>query len=232
MNDAPEINNQTFSIAEDVVNGTTVGTVTTSDADGDSLTYSITAGNDNGIFAIDSDTGNITIADGSQLDFETTSQYELTVEARDSLTGKTASVTVNITDANDAPEINNQTFSIGEDVTNGTTVGTVAASDADGDSLTYSITAGNDNAIFAIDSATAKITIADGSQLDFETTSSYNLTVEARDSITGKTASVTVNITDANDAPEINAQTFSIGEDVTTKRKWEPLRLAMETETV
>ena len=204
-NDAPEINNQTFSIAEDVVNGITVGIVTSSDADGDSLTYSITAGNDNGIFAINPTTGRITIADGSPLDFETTSKYDLTVEVRDSLTETSASVTVNITDANDAPEINAQTFSIGEDVTNETEVGTVTASDGDGDSLTYSITAGNDNGIFAIDSSTGEITIADGSQLDFESISKYELTVEARDSLTRKTAIITVNITDANEAPEFSS---------------------------
>ena len=50
-----------------------VGSVSASDPDaGDTLSYAITGGDPTGAFAIDSATGEITVADSSQLDFETT----------------------------------------------------------------------------------------------------------------------------------------------------------------
>ena len=61
---------------------TVVGTVAATDADtADTVTYAITAGNDAGLFAIDTGTGAITVA--GTLDHETTSSYTLTVQASD-----------------------------------------------------------------------------------------------------------------------------------------------------
>jgi hypothetical protein len=60
----------TLSVVEEPSNGTVVGSVTGTDADGSTLSYSLTddAG---GRFAINSTTGQITVADGSLLDYET-----------------------------------------------------------------------------------------------------------------------------------------------------------------
>ena len=75
---------------ENSANGTSVGTVSASDPDtGSTLIYAITAGNETGIFAINSSTGEITVADGSQLDYETTTSYDLTVTVTDDMTGST-----------------------------------------------------------------------------------------------------------------------------------------------
>lgn len=66
--------------------------------------YSITAGNDSGAFAIDSSTGEITIADSDQLDYESgVTQYVLTVEVVDG-TGAVGStnVTIDINNVNDS----------------------------------------------------------------------------------------------------------------------------------
>ena len=204
QNEAPEIDNQTFSVAENATNRTVVGTVTSSDVDESDVTYSITAGNDNNIFAIDEITGEITVADRTQLDFETVNTHNLTLAVSDGEYQTSATVSINVTDANDTPDIENQTFTLAEDETNGATVGTVAANDADEDNITYSITAGNNDGIFAIDADTGEITLADSSQIDFETTESYNLTVEVSDSITGRNATVTVNITNVNEAPQFS----------------------------
>ena len=67
------------------------------------MTYAITAGNTGGIFAIGEGTGAITVA--AALDYETTSEYTLTVEASDGNGGTdTATVTITVTDvAEDAP---------------------------------------------------------------------------------------------------------------------------------
>ena len=65
--------------------------------------------------------------------------------------------------------------------------------DADeGDTISYSIAAGNEDEKFAIGPSNGQVTVAGA--LDYETTSSYTLTVEASDG-NGGTATVTVTIT-------------------------------------
>ena len=90
-----------FSIGEHAELAATVGTVSATDPQEDSITYSITAGNGEGKFAIGSATGAIAMA--AALDFETTGSYSLTVQASDGTNSATASVHVTVTDANDAP---------------------------------------------------------------------------------------------------------------------------------
>ncbi|NIW77560.1 MAG: hypothetical protein GWN08_20320, partial [Gemmatimonadetes bacterium] len=71
-----------------------------------SLTYSITAGNTGGAFAIDAATGEITVANPAALDFETTPTFNLTVEVTDDGTpnlSDTATITIDLTDVNDPP---------------------------------------------------------------------------------------------------------------------------------
>ena len=94
----------TFEVAEDAGVGDTVGTASATDPDeADNLTYSITEGNEDGNFAIDGSTGAITVA--VALDYETTSEYTLTVEVSDGNGGSdTAAVTLTVIDvAEDAP---------------------------------------------------------------------------------------------------------------------------------
>lgn len=82
-------------------------------------------------------------------------------------------------------------FSVSEDASTGTTVGTVTATDQDNDTLAYSITAGNTGSKFAIGSTTGVITVAGA--LDRSAAASYSLTVRASDSRLNDTT--TVNIT-------------------------------------
>ncbi len=84
VDEDPVIDDQEFSLSENLLNGTIVGFVQASDPDFDQeLTYSITAGNSAGAFAIDSATGMIYVADSEELDFETTTAYALTVQVTD-----------------------------------------------------------------------------------------------------------------------------------------------------
>ena len=63
---------------------TPVGTVAASDPDaGDSLTYSITGGNTGDAFAINANTGQVTVNNPAALDYETTPTFNLTVEVED-----------------------------------------------------------------------------------------------------------------------------------------------------
>ena len=224
---APLINDVTTSVAEDAVNTTAVtnlneaNTGNDTDLDGQALTYTITAGNADGIFAIDAGTGAITVTDNTNLDYETTQQYILTVEATDGTNSDTAAVTIDVTNVNDnAPLINDVTTSVAEDAVNTTAVtnlneaNTGNDTDLDGQALTYTITAGNADGIFAIDGATGEITVSNNTNLDYETTQQYILTVEATDGSNSDTAAVTIDVTNVNDnAPLINDVTTSVAED-------------------
>ena len=70
-----------------------------------------------------------------------------------------------------------------------------AATDPNGDRVTYRITSGNDDGLFTIEATTGAILLA--KSLDYETTSSYTLTVEARDGSGGVgRTTVTITVTD------------------------------------
>ncbi len=96
----PVINDQTFSVLENSAAGTFVG-----DVGPDTYTYSITAGNSSGAFAINPATGDITVADGSQINYEVTTQFVLTVQATNAEGSDTATITIDVINVNDAPVI-------------------------------------------------------------------------------------------------------------------------------
>ena len=204
-NRAPVVNNQSFSVSENSPAGTVVGTVAASDPDGNTLSYSITAGNTGGAFAINASTGALTVANSAALDYETTPQFSLTVRVADpGGLSDTASVTVSLIDVaenqNRPPVVNNQSFSINENSANGTTVGTVAASDPDGNTLSYSITAGNTSGAFAINASTGALTVANSAALDYETITQFSLTVRVADpGGLSDTATVTVSLINVAD---------------------------------
>ncbi|MFM9962474.1 MAG: Calx-beta domain-containing protein, partial [Planctomycetaceae bacterium] len=93
---APVVNDQTFSINENSANNSVVGTVIATDP-GDVLTYSILSGNTGGAFAINSSTGQLTVANSAVLDFETTPSFPLTVKVQDAGgLSDTATITINL----------------------------------------------------------------------------------------------------------------------------------------
>ena len=203
-NNAPTISSSTtFSSAE---NQTAIGTVTATDADGDSLTYSIS-----GSEITISSSGVLTFATAP--DYETKTSYTATVTVSDGTDSVTQSITVSITDVdetvpNEAPTISSSTtFSSAE---NQTAIGTVTATDADGDSLTYSIS-GSEITI----SSSGVLTFATAP--DYETKTSYTATVTVSDGTDSVTQSITVSITDVDEAPTItSSSTFTIAENQTS----------------
>ncbi|WP_166832001.1 Ig-like domain-containing protein, partial [Thalassoroseus pseudoceratinae] len=114
---------------------------------------------------------------------------------------------------NHAPSADNQSFTVTENSTN---IGSVPASDPDGDNLTYAITAGNEDGVFEI-STDGAITVADGMSLDFETNPQYVLTVTVTDDGTpnlSDTATVIIQATNTNDnTPVANDDQYSVAED-------------------
>ena len=218
---------QSFSVDENSANASSVGTVVVTDADVTATTYQdwkITGGNTDNAFDINSSSGEITVADASQLDYETEpNSYNLSITVSDgSTTSSAETVTINVTDLNDnLPIIDvSQSFSIDENSANTTSVGTVVASDSDVTATTYQdwkITGGNTDNAFDINSSSGEITVADANQLDYETEpNSYNLSITVSDGAnTSSAETITINVNDINDnTPVITAsQSFDINEN-------------------
>ncbi|MCA9954960.1 MAG: cadherin domain-containing protein [Anaerolineales bacterium] len=206
LNEAPVVNDATFSIAENTANSTQVGLVSASDEDADdigNLTFAILTGNGGGAFAIANDgsnNGRITVANSTLLDYETKTSYVLGIITTDTLgLENTATITINLTNVYDvAPNVSNATFFVAEGSANGVAVGTVTATDPElayGDILTFAIIGGNTGTVFAINSTTGQITVPDTSKLDAGTMPTFNLTVRATDR-GGKidTGTITINV--------------------------------------
>jgi hypothetical protein len=221
MNEPPVIEpGQSFDVAENSAQGTLVGQVIATDVDAGTVlqNFTIVSGNEDGAFAINSSSGAITVANPSKLDFESATLRTLNVTVSDgSLSAIIQSVTVNITNVNEAPAITTgQTFSIAENSGSGTLIGQVEASDVDaGTTLqNFTIVSGNEDGAFVIGASSGRITVAESSRLDFESANSHILQITVSDgALTSAAQSVTIEITDLNEAPLIGAQTFSIAEN-------------------
>lgn len=87
INDLPPsiVPNQEFHVAEDAANGSVIGTVVATDRDtvGMLQGFSIVSGNSAGLFAIDSATGQITVANTALLDHDAQPTHALGVQVSD-----------------------------------------------------------------------------------------------------------------------------------------------------
>ena len=131
----------------------------------------------------------------------------VTVEAADpGGLSDTASVAITVTNVNEVPSLDaaQYTFTVAENAAVATSLGSVSATDPDEDTLTFSITAGDDDGNFSIDSSGA---LSLAKTLDYETTSSYTLTVEAADpGGLSDTATVAITVTNVNEAPAFDEE--------------------------
>ncbi|XP_025729766.2 protocadherin Fat 4 [Callorhinus ursinus] len=166
--------------------GAIVRTVSARDRDAATnglIRYSISSGNEEGIFAINSSTGILTLA--KALDYELCQKHEMTISATDggwvARTGY-CSVTVNVIDVNDNSPVffPDEYFpTVLENAPSGTTVIHLNATDADSGTnavIAYTLQS-SDSDLFVIDPNTGVITTQ--GFLDFETKQSYHLTVKA-----------------------------------------------------
>ncbi len=211
----PTLANSTGNVAENSGTGTSVGTVTVSDA-GDSAITAITlsgTGSDN--FSV-STTGAITVASGATLDYESTTSYALKAKATNSA-GDSAEVdvTITVTDVADVvPTLAAFTGSITENSAAATSIGTITISDA-GDNAISAITlsgTGSDN--FSVSTAGA-ITVASGASLDYESTTNYALKAKAtNDAGESAEVDVAISVTNVTDVvPTLASFTGSIAEN-------------------
>ena len=203
----------TREVAENTAEDMAIGApVVAMDVDGDTLEYSLDAANRN-LFEIDEDTGQLKTM--AALDYEAPTSYMVTVSVTDgkdadmpTLTAAvddTISVTITVTDVNEAPVFaaETDTRTVDENTVAGVDIGApVVATDVDsGDTLTYTLS-GPDAASFAIvDDADGGGQLQTLAALDFETKHDYEVTVTATDDGTGTLSdTIRVIITLINDS--------------------------------
>ncbi|MBV6646877.1 MAG: cadherin repeat domain-containing protein [Cyclobacteriaceae bacterium] len=93
-----------------------------------------------------------------------------------------------------SPAITDQSFSVDEFSAVDTEVGTVAATDPDGDAITFTISAGNDGGVFQINTTSGLITVAANDNLVNSINASFNLTVAASDGTNTSSAMITITV--------------------------------------
>jgi hypothetical protein len=166
---------------EDVGAGTSIATLSCSDADGTSThntqSYTITTVNGvsgAGVFAIDS-AGAVTT---TGLDYETAASHDIVITVSDGSLTDTVYIAVEVTDVNEAaPTFSAQptTANVAESTAVGTSIVTIVATDADSaNTLTYEFNPTSTK--FTIDASTGEIYLMD--VVDKETTASYSLTIK------------------------------------------------------
>ncbi len=196
------------------------------DEDNDVLEYGL-AGTDGTVFDIESSTS--VLKTNEPLNYEVKNSYSVSVTVSDNKGGTdTIPVTINITDANDAPVFSDTSptnRSVAENLAAGATVGNpVLATDEDNDTPEYSLS-GTDADSFSIDSSSGQIRTSE--PFDHEADDSYSVIVTADDN-NGGTTNITVNIsiTDANDAPvfsDTSPTNRSVAENLVSASVGDPL---------
>lgn len=179
--EAPTSGPQQFTIPENTPSSTLVGTVP-ADGHGAPISYSIISGNTGNAFSIESVTGKITVADSSQLDFETMPQYLLMVSISNGTTAITVPVTINLTNVNEPPPLNDASITIPEYTATDAVVYQFQTEDPEGLSgLVFEIVNASVPGVFAIDIATGEVTLTDNEYLNAIVTPQYTLRVRVTD---------------------------------------------------
>jgi len=194
-------------------NQTSAFAASATDAENAALTYSL-SGDDAAEFSIDGASGVVTFAEAP--DFESPADqggdnvYTLMISAADGTNTTNQTVTITITDIQEAPVFSSQTTIMAEEQR--TTAFTAMAVDPEGAAITYSLS-GTDAALFNIDGASGAVTFAEAP--DFEVPSdmngdnAYDLTLSASDGTDTATQDISITVTDFPEARVIELGSLS-----------------------
>ncbi|MBI3496133.1 MAG: tandem-95 repeat protein [Proteobacteria bacterium] len=214
--------------------GTISGSISASDIDGDSLSFSLVNAGDDGKLHLDS--GTVSIDAGGNYSFTPADGWKggdhasFQVQVSDGH-GGTATQTVTVTETNAGPVIDSRATDAEVSATDHAGAGgSVAATDADtGDTLTYSFGSHADGSpITEITTAHGTVSIDAGSgeytftpstaaaSLGAGVTASDSFTVQVGDGHGGSTSqSVTVDLTGTNDGPTVSVRDVTTADDHT-----------------
>jgi VCBS repeat-containing protein len=191
-NNAPVANDAAAQGDEDTA---IAGTLAASDSDGDTLSFSVVGGPTSGTLALNAD-GTFTYTPNAN--FHGTDQFTYKVNDGSS-DSNTATVTLTVNPVNDTPVAEAQSGTIGEDAL--LFSGTLAATDVDGDSLTFRIV---DEVVGVTVNPDGTFTVDTAAHQDLDDGESRDVTFQyvANDgTVDSDPATVTVTINGANDAP-------------------------------
>ncbi|WP_291841604.1 cadherin domain-containing protein [Maricaulis sp.] len=202
----PVFTSASTASADENVTGT-VYTATATDADGNTVTFSISGGADASLFSINSSTGAVTF--NAPPDFENAGDsgadntYEITIRASDGTNTTDQTVTITVGDVDEVPVISSAaTASVAENTVG--TVYTAQAADPEGQALTYSLS-GADAALFAIDAATGEVSFLAAPDFenpgDADGDNDYEITLSASDGSLTTDRTVTITVTDVDEGP-------------------------------
>nr|XP_006817436.1 PREDICTED: uncharacterized protein LOC102809566 [Saccoglossus kowalevskii] len=208
---SPTITNldDTVQIGELSPGGSVVKVVEATDDDGDAYYCIMSASPNDGNFIINTGSNTIYVSDPHTLDFETLTEYKLTVTCHDNINAGTPRVlTVQITNENEAPQIPSlpATASVLEDAVNSVSIFEVSGYDVDGNALSYSLVvtpSSGQGKFFVINSNTydATVSISSNPSFDFEDVDQYSLVLEATDGALTATGTLNVDIVDIAEPP-------------------------------
>ena len=202
----------TRSIAENTPAGVNIGSpVSATDADDDTLTYTL-GGTNASSFSIVRSSGQLQTQ--APLDYETKNAYSVTVTVSDGSRTDIITVAITIIDVDETPKTHAPVFagerttrSIAENTPAGVNIGSpVSATDADDDTLTYTLGGTNASSFSIVRSSGQLQTRA---PLDYETKNAYSVTVTVSDGGRTDAISVTITIIEVDETPKTHAPVFA-----------------------
>ncbi len=211
------LSSSTFAIPE---NTTAITTITATDADHateatEALTYTLTTTTDSPLFTLDPASGALSFISApdheAPQDADTDNTYDLTLSVSDGANATSQAISVAVTNVNEAPTFAAASIDLEIDESSSGVIYSFAASDLDGDSLSYSLD-GADAQHFAIDSASGALSFQQAADFesprDADGDSVYTFSVVAADSDYSASQEVNLSVADSNDeAPQITSGT-------------------------
>jgi len=197
LNDAPVVNSQAVSTAQDTPLAITL---TGSDVDGDALSFSVASGPANGTLSGTAPDLLYTPGSGYQ------GADSFTFTASDGqATSAPATVEISVTRVNNAPTAADQAVSTAEDTSLAITL---SGSDLDSDPLTFAVLTAPANGVLS--GAAPDLTYTPNPNFN----GSDSFTFKANDGLADSApATVSISVTPVNDAPQANAQSVNLAED-------------------
>ena len=211
---------QPVSIPENTGVGTEITQVQVIDNDCN-ITYSVTSGNTGDAFSINSSNGVVSLV--SELDFETLPLYNVTIQGTSSVTGgsATTSLEINVLDVNEQPffidacaQNGSCVFSVRENEMSGIFVSTLTANDPDrpdvpNGMLSFTLETMGGLVPFTLVQNGRQVEIRTAAVLDHENQTVYSFVVRVNDGGTPSLFAevpITVNVVDINDNPPVFVQ--------------------------
>ena len=221
-------NPEAISVPENTSTDTILYTASATDADGDTITYSLT-GLDSAYFDLGSASGQLSFKSAPDFEdpFGADNTYSLEISAADADTAITLALSIEVTNLNDnAPTFADpdpDAISVAENTSTDTILYTASASDADGDAIAYSLT-GSDSAHFNFDSDTAALSFKQSpdfdSPQDQDQDNTYAITITATeaDSTHSTSVDLSVEVSNIDEAPQfaIASEAIAVPENTST----------------